>query len=50
MEVMVFCTDHVVHEIEGNHEIDDKEKWTSRESVIWSQCDIWIAEEREQGH
>ena len=38
-----FMTYHVIHKVESNHKVNEKEHWACRIFKVWFQCDIWVA-------
>ena len=38
-----FMTHHVIHEVESNHKVNEKEHWACRIFKVWFQRDIWVA-------
>lgn len=36
-------TYHVIHEVESNHKVNEKEHWACWIFKVWLQCNIWVA-------
>lgn len=36
-------TYHVIHEVESNHKVNEKEHWACWILKVWLQCNIWVA-------